>query len=135
MNTVVFDTAVNPLIAELANSKREPVAGIGLDAPVAGVGKSPVIATSIHLATQIPPLQCRLDCAYRGTAFPCGRLIAPVQTDTAHGSFRTDPSSVRPLPKRHISGGSFFVQDCRIHQIVDRQSGLAVEGRSEFWAH
>jgi N12 class adenine-specific DNA methylase/tRNA G46 methylase TrmB len=41
---------------------------------------------------------------------------------------------VPPPPERHISEGSFFVHDSRIHQVVDGQSAPVVYGGSELWA-
>ena len=42
---------------------------------------------------------------------------------------------VPPPPERHISEGSFFVHDQRIHQVVDGRSAPVVYGGSELWAH
>ncbi len=40
-----------------------------------------------------------------------------------------------PPPERHISEGSFFVHDSRVHQIVDGQTVPVVYGGSELWAN
>ncbi len=42
---------------------------------------------------------------------------------------------VPPPPERHITEGSFFVHDGRIHHRVDGQSIPLVYGGSELWAH
>ncbi|OWK39469.1 DEAD/DEAH box helicase family protein [Fimbriiglobus ruber] len=49
--------------------------------------------------------------------------------DTSKGQF------VPPPPEKHISEGSFFVHDSRIHQMVDGQTVPVVYGGSELWAH
>jgi N12 class adenine-specific DNA methylase len=55
-------------------------------------------------------------------------------------SLTTEPVNVPhkfvpPPLERHISEGSFFVHDSRIHQVVDGQSAPVVYGGSELWAH
>jgi N12 class adenine-specific DNA methylase len=42
---------------------------------------------------------------------------------------------VPPPPERHITEGSFFVHEDRIHQLMDGQSVPVVYGGSELWAH
>ncbi|WP_238602664.1 DEAD/DEAH box helicase family protein [Fimbriiglobus ruber] len=42
---------------------------------------------------------------------------------------------VPPPPEKHISEGSFFVHDSRIHQMVDGQAAPVVYGGSELWTH
>ena len=42
---------------------------------------------------------------------------------------------VPPPPERHISEGSFFVHDGRIHQLIDGQSSPVVYGGGELWAN
>jgi N12 class adenine-specific DNA methylase len=42
---------------------------------------------------------------------------------------------VPPPPERHVSEGSFFVHQGRIHQIEEGQSVPVVYGGSELWAH
>ncbi len=45
------------------------------------------------------------------------------------------PAFVLPPPDRHISEGSFFVKDGRIHQVVDGNSVPVVYGGGEIWAN
>ncbi|WP_238602689.1 DEAD/DEAH box helicase family protein [Fimbriiglobus ruber] len=45
------------------------------------------------------------------------------------------PRFVPPPAEPHISEGSFFVHDSRIHQMVDGQTVPVVYGGSELWAH
>jgi N-6 DNA Methylase len=45
------------------------------------------------------------------------------------------PVFVPPPPERHVSEGSFFVHDSRIHQMVNGQASPVVYGGSELWAH
>jgi N12 class adenine-specific DNA methylase len=45
------------------------------------------------------------------------------------------PSFVPPPPERHISEGSFFVHEGRVHQLVDGQSAPVVYGGGELWAN
>ena len=42
---------------------------------------------------------------------------------------------VPPPPERHVTEGSFFVHDKRIHQIVNGEAVPVVYGGSELWAH
>ena len=43
------------------------------------------------------------------------------------------PRLVPPPPERHISEGSFFVHDARVHQVENGQSVPVVYGGSELW--
>jgi N12 class adenine-specific DNA methylase len=45
------------------------------------------------------------------------------------------PPFVPPPPERHISEGSFFVHDGRIHQVVNGNSEPVVYGGGELWAN
>src|SRR5262249_53016240 len=47
----------------------------------------------------------------------------------------TTQQFVPSLPERHISEGSFFVHDNRIHQLVDGQAVPVVYGGGELWAN
>ena len=43
------------------------------------------------------------------------------------------PAFVPPPPERHVSEGSFFVHDRRIHQLIDGQATPVVYGGSQLW--
>ncbi len=45
------------------------------------------------------------------------------------------PAFVPPPPERHISEGSFFVHEGRIHQLVDGRAEPVVYGGGELWAN
>lgn len=45
------------------------------------------------------------------------------------------PRFVPPPPERHISEGSFFIHEGRIHQMVDGKAEPVVYGGSELWAN
>lgn len=45
------------------------------------------------------------------------------------------PAFVRPPPEKHISEGSFFVHEGRIHQMTDGQAQPVVYGGGELWAN
>ncbi|MBP3954371.1 DEAD/DEAH box helicase family protein [Gemmata sp. G18] len=45
------------------------------------------------------------------------------------------PSFVPPSPERHITEGSFFVHEGRIHQMVDGTAAPVVYGGGELWAN
>jgi N12 class adenine-specific DNA methylase len=45
------------------------------------------------------------------------------------------PRFISPPPERHITEGSFFVHEGRIHQLVDGQSAPVVYGGSDLWAN
>ncbi|MCE9567409.1 MAG: hypothetical protein K8U57_35865 [Planctomycetes bacterium] len=70
------------------------------------------------------------------------RLPAPVpkqdvethQTE-AESQIAPAPKFVPPPPERHISEGSFFVNDGRIHQVVNGNSEPVVYGGGELWAN
>jgi N12 class adenine-specific DNA methylase len=45
------------------------------------------------------------------------------------------PVFIPPPPERHVSEGSFFVHESRVHQMVNGQASPVVYGGSELWAH
>ncbi|HEX4607631.1 MAG TPA: hypothetical protein VH092_05435 [Urbifossiella sp.] len=45
------------------------------------------------------------------------------------------PAFVPPPPERHVTEGSFFVHEGRVHQLVDGQSAPVVYGGGELWAN
>ncbi|HYH66583.1 MAG TPA: helicase, partial [Urbifossiella sp.] len=57
----------------------------------------------------------------------------PESPETEH--FPRAAPFVPPPPERHISEGSFFVHEGRIHQMVDGQAEPVVYGGGELWAN
>jgi N12 class adenine-specific DNA methylase len=54
---------------------------------------------------------------------------------SARPSLLASPAFVLPPLEQHVSEGSFFVHDKRIHQIVDGQSVPVIYGGGELWAN
>jgi N12 class adenine-specific DNA methylase len=62
-------------------------------------------------------------------------VVAPVVLDDRNTPPPVaQPVFVPPPPERHISEGSFFVHDSRIHQLTDGQTVPVVYGGGELWA-
>ncbi|MDY3551378.1 hypothetical protein R5W24_000454 [Gemmata sp. JC717] len=58
----------------------------------------------------------------------------PVDTGINVGRKPSPPPFVPPPPLKHVTEGSFFVHDKRIHQIVDGKPEPVVYGGGELWA-
>jgi N12 class adenine-specific DNA methylase len=62
------------------------------------------------------------------------QVTAPTHQVEAR-ALQVAPTFVPPPPERHVTEGSFFVHDGRIHQLVDGQSAPVVYGGGELWAN
>lgn len=64
-----------------------------------------------------------------------GRLpqFEPVQSESQKPN--PPPAFVPPPPERHISEGSFFVHEGRIHQVVNGKAEPVIYGGGELWAN
>jgi N12 class adenine-specific DNA methylase len=61
--------------------------------------------------------------------------VKPSDDQVRLAEHQLTPQFVPPPPERHISEGSFFVHEGRIHQLVDGQSAPVVYGGGELWAN
>ena len=66
-----------------------------------------------------------------GQASEKPRFATPPNASNSTGF--ESPRFVPPPPERHISEGSFFVHDARVHQVENGQSVPVVYGGSELW--
>ena len=68
------------------------------------------------------------------------RSSGEINGNSAENPQKTPLNSVKnaftpPPPERHVTEGSFFVHDSRIHQMTDGQAVPVVYGGSQLWAH
>ena len=88
-----------------------------------------------NLAEQLKQAVERLPVRASRSRPPPSSQTNPAPPNPVPATAGPPPAFVPPPPERHISEGSFFVHEGRIHQLVDGQTVPVVYGGGELWAN